>query len=284
MATSADELSVPATQPKVVSLIDGFVIGVFGLGLGTALSLVALFALVSVGYDLSVTALLVIALVFTQGIGCGGVAIAYVKYRHVVVEWLRARFGDRSWLAPSSLTIPASIPSLRDLLLIGGGYVGAFLAAIVGALTLTAAGIEGGTNQAAELGLENPELLLLLIPASILLIGPGEELLFRGVVQGRIRESFGPVSGILLASAIFAGVHYFAITGGTGARLASVSVLLLPSVVFGTIYELSDNIVVPAFVHGIYNATLFAGLYAMTQLDELPDTMVFLLDGVTALF
>ncbi len=44
--------------------------------------------------------------------------------------------------------------------------------------------------------MENPDVLLLLIPASFLLIGPGEELLFRGVVQGRLRDYFGLMSGV----------------------------------------------------------------------------------------
>jgi membrane protease YdiL (CAAX protease family) len=37
--------------------------------------------------------------------------------------------------------------------------------------------------------------------------------------------------------------------------------------VFGTVYELTENIVVPALVHGFYNATLFGTLYVGTQLS-----------------
>jgi hypothetical protein len=120
----------------------------------------------------------------------------------------------------------------------------------------------------AEIGFQNPEVLLLLVPASFLLIGPGEELLFRGVVQGRIREAFGPVPGIALASAIFAAIHYFALTGGAGGRLVTIGILFLPSVVFGAAYELTDNLVVPSLIHGAYNATLFTVLYASIRLMD----------------
>jgi membrane protease YdiL (CAAX protease family) len=38
-------------------------------------------------------------------------------------------------------------------------------------------------------------------------------------------------------------------------------VLVGPALVFGTVYELTENLVVPAMVHGAYNATLFTLLY-----------------------
>jgi len=37
--------------------------------------------------------------------------------------------------------------------------------------------------------------------------------------------------------------------------------LTIPALVFGISYEYTNNIVVPALIHGLYNATLFTGLY-----------------------
>ncbi len=47
-----------------------------------------------------------------------------------------------------------------------------------------------------------------MIPISFLLIGPGEELLFRGVVQGVLKRSFNSIYSILIASIIFSVAHY----------------------------------------------------------------------------
>lgn len=113
--------------------------------------------------------------------------------------------------------------------------------------------------------MENPEVLLLLVPASLLLIGPGEELLFRGVVQNRLSEALPAPVAIVLASLLFASIHFFSLSGAPQARLVSISVLVLPTLVFGTMYELTDNIVVPALIHGTYNATLFSLLYLTLQ-------------------
>jgi membrane protease YdiL (CAAX protease family) len=145
-----------------------------------------------------------------------------------------------------------------------------FLAAGVGIAIVAATGVEAASNQAGELAIDNPELVLVLVPLSILLIGPGEELLFRGVVQGTLRRRFGPVVSVGLASAIFASVHFVALTGGVGGRLVTIGVLFLPSLVFGALYEHTENLVVNALVHGAYNATLFTLVYVAFELGNAP--------------
>jgi membrane protease YdiL (CAAX protease family) len=114
------------------------------------------------------------------------------------------------------------------------------------------------TNQAA---LQDPGTLIWLIPLSLLVIGPGEELLFRGIIQGRLRESFGPVGAIVLASATFAPAHILALTGSLQALAVTIAVLFVPALVFGVTYELTDNLVVPSVIHGAYNATVFGIVY-----------------------
>ncbi|XVH32470.1 lysostaphin resistance A-like protein [Haloferacaceae archaeon DSL9] len=252
----------------LVALLGGTFVGLFGLLFGTILTIAAYLGVyVGVG-EPSAATMIVLALVFTQGVGCAGIALLYVKVRPALSRFLRRRLGDRPWIAPERFSISASMPSLRDLLYVVGGYVLALALALAGSIILSQLGPETGTNQAAATGIENPEVLLVLIPASFLIIGPGEELLFRGVVQGRFREVFGPALAILVASSIFAGIHYFALTGGTvTGNLLALGVLLFPSFVFGVTYELTDNIVVPSLIHGAYNATLFGLLYLSLTLD-----------------
>lgn len=123
-------------------------------------------------------------------------------------------------------------------------------------------GVMGGTNQIERVARDRPQLLLYLIPLAIVLIGPGEELLFRGGAQGRLRRSFGPLSAIVLASALFGLIHVPAVVAssavGVGGYVLTTFVLGL---VLGWLYEHTDNLVVPALAHGLYNAILFGVLY-----------------------
>jgi membrane protease YdiL (CAAX protease family) len=226
------------------SLLAGLLLGVGGLIFGSVLVLAAQLVALGIGFELTPLSTITISLILLQGIAFGGVALVYSAVRGLGLDY----FGVR-------------IPSLRDIAAVVLGYFGALGAVIVSAIVISLLSVQPGANQVGEIAAQDPNVLLLLIPASFLLIGPGEELLFRGVVQNRIRESFGPVPGILLASIIFASIHYVALTGGAGGRFVTIAILLFPSLIFGTAYELTDNLTVPALIHGAYNATLFSLAY-----------------------
>ncbi|MFC7202685.1 CPBP family intramembrane glutamic endopeptidase [Haloferax namakaokahaiae] len=234
------------------SLLAGLLLGVGGLIFGSVLVLAAQLVAVGVGFELTPLATITLSLILLQGIAFGGVALAYSTVRGLDFDY----FGIR-------------LPTFRDLIAAVLGYVTAIGVLIVSAIVVTALSVEPGSNQVSEIATQDPNVLLLLIPASFLLIGPGEELLFRGVVQNRIRESFGVVPGIALASAIFAAIHYVALTGGAGGRLITITILFFPSVVFGTAYELTDNLAIPALIHGAYNATLFSLAYIAFRFMEM---------------
>jgi hypothetical protein len=237
-----------------------------GLGGGGLLAgFVLLLAFVGVltigaGFRLSPLSLIVLSLFFVQGIGCAGVALAYLKFRPRIAPKVRDFFGTSG--GSTRLAFGAAVPGLRDLLVVGLGYVSALGAAVVGSIVVATLNVEPGQNAAAEIGGRNPEILLLLIPASVLVIGPGEELLFRGVVQGRLREAFGWRVAVVVASVVFAALHWFALTGGSATgNFVVLGILTGPALVFGLAYEYTQNIVVPSLIHGVYNATLFAGFY-----------------------
>ena len=256
----------------VVAVVSAVGLGAGGLLLGFVLTAIALGVVVAgLGVDIPPAAQIVVSLVFVQGVGSAGVAYAYLKLRPVVGPKIRSVLGLQG--VPGPFDIDVAVPDLRQAAIVAGGYVLALGAAFAGSIVVTLLQVDTGTNQAAEMGMENPEVLLLLIPASVLIIGPGEELLFRGVVQGRLREVFGPIVGILLPSAVFAGLHWFALTGGSATgNLVALGILIGPALVFGAAYEITDNIVVPSLIHGVYNATLFSLLYVVVAFgDQLPD-------------
>ncbi|WP_336338175.1 CPBP family intramembrane glutamic endopeptidase [Haloarcula brevis] len=269
MATATRDRPVLQAFQYGFTLFSALLLGVIGLGFGSIL-LLAVAAALSFGAGIQITTVqtLVLGLITVQGIGCPVIAYTYIKLRPVVRAKIRELFSYSA--DDDEFTIGIAVPSLREVGIVVLGYAGAMGALVVVAVIITTLvslfGIEPAANQAAEIGMENPEVLLLLIPASFLLIGPGEELLFRGVVQGRIRDRFGPVVGVAIASVIFAGIHYPALSGGsvTG-KLVSISALLIPALILGATYEYTDNIVVPSLIHGAYNATLFTGLYVTVR-------------------
>ena len=191
--------------------------------------------------------LVMLSIVLTQGVSFGGVALAYLVLRR------------------GKVSVPLRWPSLRDLQWMVGGSALALLAMLAGGIVVTLLGLDAGAHQMRELGFADPEIFMLLIPLSFLLIGPGEELLFRGVVQGRLRQAFGAGAAVSIAAVVFAAIHIVALTGPLSVRLTGVAVLVLPSLVFGISYERTRNIAVPAVIHGAYNATLLALSYYAAQ-------------------
>ena len=222
----------------------------FGLGasgyLGIQLAALAL-VVVAVGAVGSLTDMEanVVAAVGT-GVGAVLVAILYFEYsRH-----------DASFL-------DLDLPGLRD-----GGYVLFGVVVLVGALF-------GISILASELGLglsnhslaetaetADPTIVLLLVPASILFVGPGEELIFRNLVQKRLAESFSTWGAIGLASVAFAVIHFPAYaTGSLPQILGSLVVVFTLSILLGWLYVRTEKLFVPALTHGIYNAIQFTILY-----------------------
>lgn len=250
------DTSTPAVR-AVFAVGAALVVTVLALVTGFALVFGAVFGTQFLGIEVTPVSFIVISLVLLQGVAFGGVALLYLKYRGLGIDYVGLR-----------------IPSIRDVLFVVGGYVLAFGLAIAGSVIVATTGVEAGANQAAQLGVENPEVLLLLIPASFLLIGPGEELMFRGVVQNRLRETLGAVPSILLGALIFASIHFTALSGAASGRLVSIAILFFPSLVFGTVYELTDNLAVPALIHGAYNATLFSLLYISATLPSLQQSLL----------
>ncbi|MFC5365364.1 CPBP family intramembrane glutamic endopeptidase [Salinirubrum litoreum] len=159
--------------------------------------------------------------------------------------------------------IRAHLPGLRDLGAIGAGiFVILLSAAGVGQL-LAALGVDVAQNQVIAVGQSNPEYFLYMIPVSLLFVGPFEELVFRGGVQGLLRRTYGPWIAVALATTLFGAMHTVALIGGSGSVLAYVAVAAVLGLVLGVAYELTENLVVPAVIHGAYNSVLFAVQYAV---------------------
>lgn len=183
----------------------------------------------------------------------------------VVVGLGYLRYRELAWSY-----VGIDVPSLSDLLWTGVGYVSAFAVVIISALILTAIDVEpDATNSSAEFGMNNPELLLWMIPLMLFVVAPAEEFLFRGIIQSRLRETFIAPVAIVIAAIVFATLHFFALTGGTGGKLIAISILFFPSLVFGIVYEKTGNLVTNTIVHGVYNSTIVVLLYVSLRFSEM---------------
>jgi membrane protease YdiL (CAAX protease family) len=211
---------------------------------GALVILVVATVLGLVGVDLSSRPSLrvVLSSFLLQGVTFGGIAVLYVKGRDL-------GFGF----------VPVRRPGRREGIVIVGGSIAILALVYVASSVLSAIGLNSAQNQIAVIGQQNPRVFLILIPLQFLLVGPGEELLFRGLVQGTLRETLHPARAIVLASALFASIHLFSLTGK--GKLVYVGIAFVLAIVLGVTYEYTDNLTVPAVIHGTYNAVLFASAY-----------------------
>jgi len=219
------------------------VVGAFLAGLLLAATGVSLLTSLGVTREADLAVLLV-----------GSTVLQFLGF-YAVVYWYFATFGDFAEL------VHTRSPSLRQAAWAIGGFVVLFLANVVVSQLLAGAGLEGAQNQIVEQGREHPELFLYLIPVTILFVAPAEELVFRGIVQGLLRRAYGTALGVVLTAAVFGVVHWAAL-GGTGSRGATIVVIVTLGLVLGTVYELSESVLVSAAVHAAWNVVIFAWEYA----------------------
>jgi membrane protease YdiL (CAAX protease family) len=151
---------------------------------------------------------------------------------------------------------------LRDLGWVIGGSILLLVGSQAVGIALQQFGLAPGTNQIVSAVRQDRTLALYLIVLSFVATGPGEETLFRGGVQGILRGTFSPVAAVVLSSMLFGLAHVTAVVTGGGASGVPgyvISAFVL-GLVLGSLYEYTDNLLIPVLVHGAYNAVLFAQL------------------------
>lgn len=221
------------TVGVALALTTGAFVGSLVVGVAFLIPVIAL------GYDLEATPVLVGATVVGQ-LGFFAVGYLYVRNRPVRISLSR--------------------PTLRSLGYVVAGTVVALTVA-TGLLSLIAALDLQPDSALEETAAADPAFLLALAVLSVLLIAPVEEFLFRGVVQGRLREAFGPIWAIVGASLLFGSMHLLNYVGSPEQMVAGALLISCVGLVFGALYELTDNLAVPILVHGLYNVVLMVSSY-----------------------
>jgi membrane protease YdiL (CAAX protease family) len=109
-----------------------------------------------------------------------------------------------------------------------------------------------------------PNLAWLMIAISFLVVGPAEEYLFRGFMYGgllSITKGRHWLPMAIVSSLLFALVHaYYAITYGIASIIAFITLTGFAFAMAVTYYWSDGNILIPAIIHGLYDATGFLGV------------------------
>lgn len=219
-------------------------LGMLATGVGNAFAFGFVEGLKVSGAELTALVAVVASLISLQGIGFLGTSLAYLR------------------LSGRSDLLRASMPSVRGHGLIVGGFVLAFALNLVRTVVTVALDLQP-SSVLVEAGGSDTTLLLFMIVATVVFVAPVEELLFRGIIQGRLSESYGPWLGVPVASLLFAAIHLPGLSGSLPARLLTVAGLFALALVLGALYERTDNLVVPWAVHSLYNASLFGLVYVV---------------------
>ena len=221
---------------------------------------------------------------FTATVIGGLVLLQFLLFVVVGVGYLASRGFDGDDIVRY---LGVDLPSVRDIGLILLTWIVMFIAMIVVAILITMivpelVGVEEtepAENPATGAIEEHPEFILIAIVGMFLVVGPAEEILFRGVIQNRLRERLSAIPAIILASAIFAVAHTVALVGQDPVAIAmTIGILFVPSIGFGAIYEYTGNIVVPSLLHGFHNSVVLLAVYAAATAD--PASVVVPLMGI----
>ena len=103
-----------------------------------------------------------------------------------------------------------------------------------------------------------PFQLVAMVALSLVLVGPCEELAFRGFVQRGFENSFGKRWGLLVSSVLFGLLH------GLNTPYAVVPVFVV-GLVFGYVWQRTGgNTTATALMHGVYNTIAIATAYYLS--------------------
>lgn len=222
---------------KVIIEVIG--ITILALVLSILFGIMFLVPIALLGYDLFSTSVLIVISIIGQVVFLL-VAIIYIGKRDI--------------------DVPLDLPSRSDSLYILGGI----LATLITAISLTQALYLLDLmpdSPLDEMAASEPRLLLALALLSVVLVAPAEELLFRGAIQGRLRQNFGPVLSVGVASILFGALHLGNFTGEPLSIVLGAVLITVISLILGALYELTENLSVPIIVHAIYNVVLLISSY-----------------------
>ena len=131
------------------------------------------------------------------------------------------------------------------------------------------------------------EFAWIMVVVSILVVGPAEEYLFRGHVYGGMLNLLGTEHWLLLAlasSILFAAAHlYYAVVYGVASSIQFIDLITFGMAMATTFYLSGGNLLLPALMHGAYDATGFLGVATQSSIGGILREIMLLIGLATAI-
>jgi membrane protease YdiL (CAAX protease family) len=124
------------------------------------------------------------------------------------------------------------------------GIAGGFAAAVFGLTYLYVIGSLGLLDDVASDSQSYESLGLWVIPLAVIAAPVFEEFIFRGLIFGGLRRSFGVWPATLASAAVFAILH----------PALAIAPVFVMGVCAALVYERTRSLLAPMIVHAVYNA------------------------------
>lgn len=147
-------------------------------------------------------------------------------------------------------------PTLADLVLLVGIVVAVPLLSTFANHALGAIGLAATESHGEAFAVYNhPASIPVLFVGLYLFAAPAEELVYRGLIHGRLRDSFSTRDRVLIAGGLFGLMHLLVglltpTTAVVGAVRWGVGACV-PGIVWGFAYERTDNLAVTVVAHAV---------------------------------
>jgi membrane protease YdiL (CAAX protease family) len=170
--------------------------------------------------------------------------------------WLKISF-FAAVLAGLALRLqPNILPQLRldkNAILVGLGSAAALYLIFFGTRALITMTLPFAPDQIEEIYRKGQSTPLWAMAAlSLLVMGPSEELFWRGYLQRQLMNRFGNWQGWLMGTILYAGVHSWAF------NLTLVGAAMVAGAFWGALYWRFNNLVTVMVSHSIWSVLIFA--------------------------
>jgi len=160
----------------------------------------------------------------------------------VIIVCLYSLRWEKPVLNPRPAFVAAGI--LAAAVLYGIFYLGNALAPYI------VPGAQGQVGGIYSLGVGTERVLIFLLLCFV--TGPGEEIFWRGFLQGRLMARWGPGRGFALTTLIYGGVHVFSL------NLMLILAALVAGAFWGGLYLWRRDLTLVIVSHSLWSAFIFA--------------------------